>query len=96
MAKIQTTAYLVLSPTERSYRENVHGVKPVTAFKVERLTQNRPSTRQGEIATRLNVTIDSSLFDKIAPVINIDLEEGELFANIATQVAINAEPDTDA
>jgi hypothetical protein len=94
MTKIHATAYLVLTPTERNYRANERGVRPVTAFKVDRLTQNRPVTKQSQIATKVNITIDSTLFDKIAPVIDIELEEGEIFANVATQVAINAEGDT--
>ena len=89
--KIKTTAYLVLSPTSRHYQANEHGVRPVTGFRVEKLTQNRPATRQGEIATKINVTVDSSLFDKIAPVIDIELEEGEVFANVASQVSIDSE-----
>jgi hypothetical protein len=93
MPKIQTTAFLVLTPTERSYKANEHGVRPVVAFKADRLTQNRPATKQGEIATRVNITIDSSLFDKIAPVIDIELSEGDIFANVQTQVAIDAEGD---
>lgn len=93
MTKLKTTAFLVLTPTKRLYTTNEHGVRPVTEFKVDRITQNRPATKQGEIATRVNITIDATLFDKIAPVIDIELEEGEVFANVATQVAINAEGD---
>ena len=93
MTKLTTTAFLVLTPTKRQYAANAHGVRPVTEFKASRLTQNRPPTKQGEIATRVNITIDASLFDKIAPVIDIELEEGTVFANVASQVSINAEED---
>lgn len=93
MGKITTRAYLVLKPTKRLVQPDANGVRRVTEFRIDRLTQNRPETRQGEIATTVNVSIDASLFDKIAPVIDIELVEGDLFANVQTQVAMNAEGD---
>lgn len=95
MAKLQESVYLVLTPTKRAYREDsVTGVRAVTEFAVDRKVKNRPITRQGEIAVKVNLTIDASLFDKIAPVVDVELEEGDLFANVATQVSLNAEDDS--
>lgn len=93
MAKLKQDSYLVLTPTAREYRENERGVRPVTKFRIDRMVKNRPTTKQGELAVKVNITIDSSLFDKVAPVVNVEFEEGDVFANVETQVAINAEPD---
>lgn len=93
MSKLTQTSYLVLAPSKRRHYPNEQGVRVVEEFRIDRVTKNRPTTKQSELAVRINLTIDASLFDKISPIVDIELEEGDLFANVATQVAINAEPD---
>lgn len=90
--KLSTTFYAVLKPTRRSGLPNEAGVRPVADFGVDRITKNRPTTKSSEVAVRLNLTIDSSLFDKISPVVNIELEEGDLFANVQSQISVDTIP----
>lgn len=93
MAKLKETVYLVLAPTRRERFPNDRDIRAVTDFTVARTTKNRPTTKQGEIAVKVNIAIDASLFDKIAPVVDVELEEGDVFANVSSQVALNAETD---
>ena len=90
--KLSTTVYAVLHPTRRYGPVNEAGIRPVQDFSVDRITKKRPVTKVSELAVRLNLTIDASLFDKISPVIDIELEEGDLFANVNTQVSAEAVP----
>lgn len=95
MAKLKESIYLVLAPSRREPFPNDRDIRAVREFKVDRHTKNRPTTKQGEIAVKVNITIDASLFDKIAPVVDVELEEGDVFANVLTSVALNAEQDDD-
>lgn len=90
--KLSSTVYAILKPTRRNGYTNVAGVKEVLEFTVDRFTKNRPATKVNEIAVQLNLTLDSSLFDKISPVVNIELEEGELFANVDSQITVDPIP----
>ena len=88
--KINQKLYLVLKPTRRVNSPDERGVRRVLEFTIDRTTKNRPTTKSGEIAVQLNLTIDASLFDKISPVIDVELEEGSLFANVAASVTADA------
>lgn len=85
MTKISAEAFLVLKPTSRSGLP-VNGQRPVREFKIEKLTQNKPFTNRDEVAVRVTVAVDSTLFDSLIPHVEIELGEKDLFVNTRVEV----------
>lgn len=90
--KVSTTAYAVLKPTKRYGVLNPEtGLRPAQNITVTRMTKSRPTTAGDELAVKLNITLDASLFDKISPIVDIELEEGDVFATVNSQVTVEPE-----
>lgn len=91
MAKLTDEFYLVLSPT-RHTGPPVNGQRSASEFKVERIRRGKPYTDKNEIAVRLKLVVDSTIFDAVIPNVEIELGEKDMFVN--TQVEVLAqEPD---
>ena len=85
-------AYVVLEPTFSRYAD-ANGNRKATGFKATRLTRGRPQTRSGETAVRLNLLVDSSVFEALVPIVEIELGERELFVNSAVEVTPSPDED---
>ncbi len=91
MTKLSQEIYAIIVP-----KRSTHGpIRPETglrgwdAFRIDRIVKGRPTTKGTEVAVRLKLTVDSSIFDKLIPSVEIELGERELFVN--THVEINGE-----
>lgn len=93
MPKLTDSLYLILTPTKHGPR-NEHGVPSVREFRTSGLRRERPHTKNGEVAVRLNLSIDSSVFEAIIPVVEIEFGEHDTFVNVAVEV-IQPEPEPD-
>lgn len=91
MTKLEQTFHAVIVPVRRNYGppDRETGKRPVDSFRVDRIVKGRPTTKGNEIAVKLNLSIDSSIFETLVPVVSIELGERDLFVN--TKVEINAE-----
>ncbi len=91
MAKVKQTIFAILVGQRDQYRpvNPETGQRPVTSFRIDRTTKNLPTTKPNEVAVKLTLTLDNSIFDKLVPVVEIDLGERDLFVN--TLVEINGE-----
>jgi hypothetical protein len=85
MTKLTDGFYLILAPNKLGAR-NEHGIPTVRGFRASALRRERPATRDGEVAVRLNLTIDSSVFEAVIPVVEVELGEHDTFVNVAVQV----------
>ncbi len=85
MTKLNDGLYLVLTPTKHGPR-NVHGVPSVREFRTSALRRERPNTKPGEVAVRLNLSIDSSVFEAVIPVVEVELGQHDTFVNVAVEV----------
>ena len=94
MVKLDDSCYVVLEPTLS--RPDSEGRRRATSFRATRITRGLPVTRSGETAVRLNLTVDSSVFEALIPIVEIELGERDLFVNTAVEVtAIPEEPDSE-
>lgn len=91
MTKLNQEFYAIIVPKRASYGpiDPATGQKGWDSFRIDRIVKGRPTTKGTEVAVRLKLTVDSSIFDKIIPSVEIELGERELFVN--TQVSINGE-----
>lgn len=94
MTKLSDAFFVVLEPTFSRHADE-NGFRKATGFKAVRLTRGMPSTRYGETAMRLNVEVDSSLFEALIPIVNVELGERDLFVNTAVEV-ISDPPEVDS
>lgn len=100
MPKMKEEFFAVLAPKRANYgpaREET-GTRDWESFRVDRITRSRPVTKVNEVAVRLNLIVDSSIFDKLIPKVEIELGERELFVNTKVEVngvAVEDEPEDD-
>lgn len=93
MAQLEDDFYVVLTPTAHSGLP-INGSRPVSEFKAEKITRKKPFTNRNQIAVKLKLRLDSSIFDSIIPNVEIELGAKDLFIN--TQVEVLAqEPEPD-
>lgn len=85
MTQLSDEFYAILKPFKRSGIP-VNGQRPVREFKVERIRRDKPYTDADEVAVKLVITLDSTLFDEIIPTVNIELGAKDLFVNTEVQV----------
>lgn len=85
MSKLEDDFYLVLKPTKRMGFP-VNGQRPVAEFKVERIRRGKPFTDRDEIAVRLKLVVDSTIFDSIIPNVEIELGAKDMFINTQVEV----------
>lgn len=85
--KLTDQIYLVLKPT-RYGLPNEDGIRPVTDFKIEKIRRGKPYTDPGEIITRLNLTIDSSVFDAVIPKIEVEVGEHDVTVHARADVSM--------
>jgi len=91
MTTLHDSLFLVLKPTKFG-RPDENGIRPVTDFRVEKIRRGKPYTDPGEIITRLNITIDSSVFEAVIPVIDVEIGEHDVTVNARAEVSM-PEPD---
>ena len=91
MAKLTQEIYAIIIPKRGTYGpvRPETGTKDWESFRVDRIVKGRPVTKSNEVAVRLKLSVDSSIFDKLIPFVEIELGERELFVN--TRVEINGE-----
>lgn len=77
MSRIKETIWLVLEESER-WGVPVDGVRPVTKFRVASMRKSKPEGVAGAVVVRLNVSIDPSIFDAVVPVVDLDLQAGDV------------------
>ncbi|WNN95057.1 hypothetical protein SEA_MAGRITTE_80 [Microbacterium phage Magritte] len=94
MTKLTDDFYLVLQPTKHS-GVPVNGQRPVSEFKVERIRRGKPFTNKNEVAVRLNLVVDSTIFDSIIPNVEIELGAQDLFVNTKVEVLATEPPAED-
>lgn len=73
--KISSSVYLVIEPTRR-------GGFPsrVLDFTVREMRKNKPSLLGGQLAVKVKLNIDSSLFDEYIPVLEATIEGHDIIA----------------
>ena len=88
MAKLKEDFYAVLVPKRSSYGpvRPETGMKDWESFRVDRIVRSRPTTKTNEVAVRLKLVVDSSIFDKLIPTVEIELGERSLFVNTAVEI----------
>lgn len=88
MSKLSDEFYAVLIPKRSRYGSPrpETGQMPWESFKVDRIVKGRPTTKTNEVAVRLKLVVDSSIFDKLIPTVEIELGERALFVNTAVEV----------
>ncbi len=91
MSQLNEDFYAVLVPKRSTYGpiRLETGTRGWDSFRVDRLVRSRPTTKVNEVAVRLKLSVDSSIFDKLIPTVEIELGERELF--VSTKVEINGE-----
>lgn len=91
MAKLTQEIYAIIVPKRANYGpiDPATGQKGWDSFRIDRFVKGRPVTKGNEVAVRLKLSVDSSIFDKLIPSVEIELGERELFVN--TRVEINGE-----
>ena len=94
MAKLEDSAYVVLEATYSRFVDP-EGRRAATSFRATRITRGKPITRQNEVAVRLNLVIDSSVFESLVPIVEIELGERDLFVNTAVEVTVRPEDDSE-
>lgn len=97
MTKVKQTFYAVIVGKRAQHRpvNPDTGQRPVDSINVDRLTKNLPTTKANEVAVKLTLTLDGSIFDKLVPVVEIELGERDLFVNKAVEVNGEAVPQPD-
>lgn len=91
MTQLTQEVYAIIVPK----RATMGAIRPETgtrdwdSFRIDRIVKGRPTTKGTEVAVRLKLSVDSSIFDKLIPYVEIELGERELFVN--TQVMVNGE-----
>ena len=94
MTKLDDEFYLVLKPTKR-FGVPVNGQRPVHEFKAERIRRGKPFTDRDEIAVRLKLVVDSSIFDAVIPNVEIELGAKDLFINTEVEIMAQEPPAED-
>lgn len=91
MTKLMQEFYAIIVPKRSGYGpiRPETGTRDWDSFRIDRIVKGRPTTKGTEVAVRLKLTVDSSIFDKLIPSVEIELGERELFVN--THVEINGE-----
>jgi hypothetical protein len=100
MSKLDEEFYAILVPKRANYGpvRSETGTRDWDSFRVDRIVRTRPTTKTNEVAVRLKLSVDSSIFDKLIPVVEIELGERELFVNTAVEIngaAVSDEGGTD-
>lgn len=95
MAKLSDEFYAILKPTRR-FGPLVNGQRPVREFKVERLRRGKPFTNANEVAVKLVIEVDSTLFDDVIPTANVTIGSKDLFVNTSVEVTSEPHEDEDA
>lgn len=95
MTQLADTIYLVLTPQRARYGplNALTGARDVQSFKIAEMRKNKPTTRPGEVAVRVNIAVDHTLFDQYIPVVDVELAEGDVFVNARVTAAPQPEED---
>ena len=72
--KMEATVYLTVRKDPR-YR---------TKLAVPKVTKTKPTLEANEIAVKVNLSIDQSVFEKLVPNINIDIKEEHIITQDVT------------
>lgn len=73
MAKLHDSAYLVLTPEFWRYRpEDVRG------FNISELRKRKPALRRGQVAVKVRLEIDASVFADYIPTVVAQIEGTDL------------------
>lgn len=67
--KISASVYLVIEPTRR-YGNPIQ----VREFAIREMRKNKPNLRGGELAVKVRLNLDPSLFDEYIPVLDAFIE----------------------
>lgn len=76
--RITETVYLVLEEAQRWGKRREDGTVPVYKFRVARMLKTKPQGVAGAVVVKLNVAIDPSIFDAVVPVVDLDLQAGDV------------------
>lgn len=95
MPKLSDEFYAVLVPKRRQHGpvRSETGQRDWESFRIDRIVKNRPTTKTNEVAVRLKLVVDSSIFDKLIPTVEIELGERALFVNTDVEVLAEDVPD---
>lgn len=69
--KLQTTGYIVIKRKRRGMRQMV----------LHRLTKTKPGLAADEIAVKISLSMDSKVFEKLVPEVNIDIKERHILVS---------------
>lgn len=73
--------YLVLTPTFKRWAP-----REIDGFRVDRMTQGKPSMTSGEMAVRVNLTLDTALFEEHIPELSLVVGERTVIAPPSAEV----------
>lgn len=91
---VETTAYMVVTPTFSKYRKTVDGEYAVESVKATKITQTKPkgALAPGAVVIKVKIRLPKSAFMPLAPSVVIDIPEDA----IERLVDIVAEVDDEA
>ena len=73
--KVSASAHLVLRKDRRS---------SFPSIVVDRVTKNRPALADDEIAIKVNITVPTTIFEKLVPNVNVDIKEEHVITQDVT------------
>jgi hypothetical protein len=74
---VETTAYVVLTPTFSTYRKNAEGEYLVESVRATKITQKRPAgtLSAGSVVVKVKLRLPRAVFMPLAPSVVIDFPE---------------------
>jgi hypothetical protein len=74
---VETTAYVVLTPTFSAYRKTPDGEPMVESVKATKITQKRPTgtLSSGSVVVKVKLRLPRAVFMPLAPSVVIDFPE---------------------
>ncbi len=85
---IQTTAYLVLIP-QHTYAGTLTGLR------VDRVVQSRPKLNSRAIAVKLNISLETAIFEQVLPEVDITIVDRRQLVEPEITVSDPNEPDAE-
>jgi len=89
--KLKETVYLTLEPNRFGYASKGEP-RDVLGYRVSGIRKNPPPTKSSEIAIKLELVVDSSLFEEYIPGVLIEIDERSVMPRV--EVTDPSEEDT--
>ena len=81
MSTLTDSIYLILEPKRTGVTNPLTGRRSASSFRITGTRRERPTTKAGQYFVKIDLNVDSGIFDQIIPVATIDIEEGHVMVN---------------